>query len=112
MNRKFTLKYGYGTALLYFVMFFGMLCLNFTMDGFEPFSLALYAAMLVCGMNVFASAGLFLLAGGLGFTQGWVPFVVCAAQGILLAAVFLFYARTGKGMRAEIALYLLAAVGI
>lgn len=112
MNRKFTLKYGYGTALLYFAMFFGMLCLNFTMDGFEPFSLALYAAMLVCGMNVFASAGLFLLAGGLGFTQGWVPFVVCAAQGILLAAVFLFYARAGKGMRAEIALYLLAAVGI
>lgn len=110
--QKFRLKYGYTAALLYAALFLGMLFLNFTMDGFEPFSLALYAAMPACGLNVFASAGLFLLAGGISLSAGWIPFALYAAEAVLLGAVFLFYARAKRPMRAELALWLLPAAGL
>ena len=109
---RFRLKYGYTAALFYAALFFAMLCMNFTMDGFEPFSFALYAAMLACGLNVFASAGLFLLAGGISLAAGWIPFAVYAAECVFLGAVYFFYARAKRKMRAEIALWLLPAAGI
>ncbi len=49
-DAKIPLKYGYETALFYLAFFLGMLFLNFTMDEFEPFSLALFAAALACGL--------------------------------------------------------------
>lgn len=110
--QKFRLKYGYAAALFYAALFLAMLFLNFTMDSFEPFSLALYTAMLACGLNVFASAGLFLLAGGISLSAGWIPFAVYACECVLLGGVFFFYARAKKNMRAELALWLLPAAGI
>lgn len=110
--QKFRLRYGYSSVLFYAALFLAMLFLNFTMDSFEPFSLALYAAMLACGLNVFASAGLFLLSGGISLAEGFAPFAVYAAECLLLGAVFFFYARAKRPMRAEIALWLLPAAGI
>ena len=51
MSDKFKLKYGYTNVILYFTLFLCMLFLNFTMPAFEPFSLALFVAMLVCGQQ-------------------------------------------------------------
>lgn len=106
---KFRLKYNYKTVLVYGALFLGMLFLNFTMSGFEPFSLALLAAALVCGANPVAAAGSFILAGGLGFAVSALPFAVIAAQGVFLGAVFMLYRRGGRTMKKEAALYLLAA---
>ena len=65
MAQKFRLKYGYETVLFYLAFFLGMLFLNFTMDSYEPFSLALLVAALACGLPALPMAGLFLLAGGI-----------------------------------------------
>lgn len=110
--QNFRLKYGYAAALFYAALFLGMLFLNFTMNGFEPFSLALYCAMLACGLNIYASAGLFVLAGGISLMAGWAPFVTVLVQAVLVGGVYFCYARAGKKMRAEIALWLLPAAGI
>ncbi len=112
MTQKFRLKYGYAAALFYAALFFGMLLLNFTMDDFEPFSLALLCAMLVCGLDPLASTGLYLLAGGISFIAGWVNFAACAAAGVWLGGVFFCYARAKQQMKAEIALWLLPAAGV
>ena len=106
---KFRSKYNYKTVLVYGALFLGMLFLNFTMSGYEPFSLALLAAALVCGANPVAAAGSFILAGGLGFAVSALPFAVIAAQGVFLGAVFMLYRRSGRTMKKEAALYLLAA---
>lgn len=110
--QNFRLKYGYTAALFYAALFCGMLFLNFTMDGFEPFSLALLCAMLSCGLNVYASAGLFVLAGGISLTAGWAPFVTCLAQAAIVGGIYFCYARAKRQVRAEIALWLLAPVGV
>ncbi len=106
---KFKTKYSYKTALVYAGLFLGMLFLNFTMRSFEPFSLALFAAALLCGANPLAAAGAYILAGGLAFLVSPLPFAVIAAQGLFLGAIFFAYRRGGRAMKQEIALYLLAA---
>lgn len=112
MTQKFSLKYGYGTVLLYLSLFLAMLCLNFTMDNYEPFSFALYCAMLVCGLNIFSSSGLFLLAGGISLTKGFIPFAVFAAQGAVMLIVFFAYAQMKKAMKAELCFYAAAAATV
>lgn len=109
---KFRLKYNYAAVLFYAALFFGMLTLNFTADAFEPFSLPLFAAMLCCGLNLYASAGLYVLAGAFSLSAGWTPFLVYAGTGAFLFGVFFCYARAKRAMRAEIALWLLAAAAL
>ena len=110
MAEKLKIRYGYGRVLFYVALFLGMLCMNFTMKNFEPFSLALLCAALLCGANPVAAAGTYILAGGLAFTAGGSRFLAAALAGCLLGGIFLFYGRTRRTMRAEIALYLLAAL--
>ena len=110
MSDKFKLKYGYTNVILYFTLFLCMLLLNFTMPAFEPFSLALFVAMLVCGLNIWASAGLFLLAGGLSFSVSLLAFPVYAIAGVLFFAVFWFYNRAGKKPGAETVIFLAVAL--
>lgn len=110
MAQKIKIRYGYGRVLFYAALFLCMLSMNFTMQSFEPFSLALLAAALLCGTNPLATAGLYILAGGLAFTAGAYPFLVFAIQGVLFGAVFLLYERTKRTMRAEFALF--AAVAL
>ena len=106
MSEKFKLKYGYSNAILYFTLFLCMLFMNFTMPAFEPFSLALFIAMLVCGLNIWASAGLFLLAGGLSFSINLLIFPVYAIQCVLFTAVFYFYNRAGKKTGPETVIFI------
>lgn len=110
MAEKLKIRYGYGRVLFYLALFLGMLCMNFTMKNFEPFSLAPLVAALLCGANPVAAAGTYILAGGLAFTVGGFPFLAIAVSGVLLCGIFLFYERTRRTMRAEIALYLIAAL--
>lgn len=112
MAQKIRFKYGYATVLFYFALFAGMVLLNFTMKNFEPFSLALFAAALACGLNPLACAGLYVLAGGLSFAAGGIPFAVFAVQGVLLGGIFFFYEKTKRPMRAELALYLFLAAAL
>lgn len=99
----------YGIVFLHFGFFLGMVLMNFTMRTFEPFSLALYAAAMACGLHALPMTGLYLLAGGLSLTAAPVAFAVYAAQGVFLGAVFFFYERKKLHMRAEAALFLLIA---
>ena len=97
MAQKIRFRYSYKAVLTYLALFAGMVLLNFTMKNFEPFSLALLAA------------GLYILAGCFGFASGGIPFAVFAVQGALLGGIFLFYERTRRAMKAELALYLFLA---
>lgn len=112
MAQKIRFRYNYKAVLTYLALFAGMLLLNFTMKNFEPFSLALFAAALACGFNPLACAGLYILAGGLSFAAGGIPFAVFAVQGALLGGIFLFYERTRRAMKAELALYLFLAAAL
>lgn len=112
MAQKIRFRYNYKAILTYLALFAGMLLLNFTMQSFEPFSLALFAAALACGFNPLACAGLYILAGGLSFAAGGIPFAVFAVQGALLGGIFLFYERTRRAMKAELALYLFLAAAL
>lgn len=112
MAQKIRFRYNYKAVLTYLALFAGMLLLNFTMQSFEPFSLALFAAALACGFNPLACAGLYILAGGLSFAAGGIPFAVFAVQGALLGGIFLFYERTRRAMKAELALYLFLAAAL
>lgn len=110
MSEKFSAKYSYGTALAYLALLGGMFLLNFTMRGFEPFSLALFAGALLCGMHPLLSAGLYILAGGISLLEGAFPFLVYAVQGALLGGAFFLYRRMRKKPGAEVLLLLLAAL--
>ena len=88
MTQKFRLKYGYETALFYLAFFLGMLFLNFTMDSFEPFSLALLAAALACGLPALPMTGIFILAGGLSLLGGGYPFLVVVIQAVIVGGAF------------------------
>ena len=112
MAQKIRFRYSYKAVLTYLALFAGMVLLNFTMKNFEPFSLALFAAALACGFNPLACAGLYILAGGLSFAAGGIPFAVFAVQGALLGGIFLFYERTRRAMKAELALYLFLAAAL
>ena len=112
MAQKIRFRYNYKAVLTYLALFAGMLLLNFTMQSFEPFSLALFAAALACGFNPLACAGLYILAGGLSFAAGGIPFAVFTVQGALLGGIFLFYERTRRAMKAELALYLFLAAAL
>lgn len=112
MAQKIRFRYNYKAVLTYLALFAGMLLLNFTMQSFEPFSLALFAAALACGFHPLACAGLYILAGGLSFAAGGIPFAVFAVQGALLGGIFLFYERTRRAMKAELALYLFLAAAL
>lgn len=110
MTEKFSAKYSYGTALIYLALFCGMFLMNFTMSGFEPFSLALLVGALVCGMHPLLSAGLYILAGGISLLSGAFPFLVFAVQGVLLGGVFFVYRRLHRRPGAEAVLFVLAAL--
>ena len=110
MTEKFSAKYSYGTALAYLALLAGMFLLNFTMRGFEPFSLALLAGALVCGMHPLLSAGLYVLAGGISLLSGTYPFLVFAVQGVLLGGAFFVYRRLRRKPGAELLLLLAAAL--
>lgn len=110
MTEKFSAKYSYGTALVYLALFCGMFLMNFTMSGFEPFSLALLLGALVCGMHPLLAAGLYILAGGISLLSGSFPFLVFAVQGVLLGGTFFVYRRLRKKPGAETMLFLLAAL--
>ena len=112
MAQKIRFRYNYKAVLTYLALFAGMLLLNFTMQIFEPFSLALFAAALACGFNPLACAGLYILAGGLSFAAGGIPFAVFAVQGALLGGIVLVYERTRRAMKAELALYLFLAAAL
>ena len=112
MAQKIRFRYSYKAVLTYLALFAGMVLLNFTMKNFEPFSLALLAAALACGFNPLACAGLYILAGCFGFVAGGIPFAVFAVQGALLGGIFLFYERTRRAMKAELALYLFLAAAL
>ena len=108
-TENFSAKYSYGTALAYLALFCGMFLMNFTMEGYEPFSLALLAGALLCGMNPVLSAGLYVLAGGISLTAGVYPMVTFAVQGVLLGGAFFAYRRLRRRPGAEAALLFLAA---
>ena len=103
-------RYGYKTALVYLAVFAGMILLNFTMRSFEPFSLPLFAAALVCGLHPLALAGMYILAGGLSLLAGAEAFYVFLMQGAFLGGVFFAYERAGRSMRAEFALWCAVAL--
>lgn len=109
MTQKFRLQYGYETVLFYLAFFFGMLFLNFTMDRFEPFSLALLAAALACGLPALPMTGLFVLAGGLSLLEGGYPFLVVAVQAVIVGGAFFLFERIGRPLKGEAALIYLAA---
>ena len=96
MAQFFRLKYGYETVLFYLAFFLGMLFLNFTMDRGEPFSLALLAAGLVCGLPALPSAGLCLVAGAACLPEGWIAFLAHAAAAVILGGALLAAAIGGK----------------
>lgn len=110
MAQKFRLKYGYETVLFYLAFFLGMLFLNFTMDSYEPFSLALLVAALACGLPALPMAGLFLLAGGISLLAGGYPFLVYAIQAVVVGGAFFFAERRGRPLKALPALALAVAV--
>ena len=105
-----TFRYSYKAALVYLCLFAAMIFLNFTMRQFETFSLPLFAAALACGLNPFVMTGLYILAGGLGFFYGAVPFLCTVMQGVFLCAVFFVLQRLKKTPGAAFALYAAAAV--
>ena len=109
MMPKFRLQYGYETALFYLAFFLGMLFLNFTMDRFEPFSLALLAAALACGLPVLPMTGLFVLAGGLSLLEGGYPFLVVAVQAVIVGGAFFLFERLGRPVKGEAVLVYFAA---
>ena len=99
-----------GKLFFYFALLAGMAAMNFTMRAFEPFSLALYAAALACGLPALPMTALFWLAGLPCLAAVPLAFAVYAAQGALLGAVFFVYGRKKKEAGAELALWLLAAL--
>ena len=109
MTQKFRLKYGYETALFYLAFFLGMLFLNFTMDEFEPFSLALFAAALACGLPALPMTGLYLLAGGLSLLGGGYPFLVVVIQAFIVGGAFFLFERLGRPVKGEAVLVFFAA---
>lgn len=109
---KIRFGYGYAAALIYAALAAAMFLFNFTMDRFEPFSLALLCAMPACGLDPLLSALLFTAAGAVSLTAGWVPFLVYAGAGLYLGGVFFIYARAKRQMRAELALWLLPAAAL
>lgn len=110
MTEKRTFRYSYRAVLMYFALFVAMVLLNFTMKNFEPFSLPLFAAALICGLNPLPLTGMYILAGGLSFITGsGMPFLLFCLQGILLGGTFFVYNRLQKSMRAEFALLILLA---
>ncbi len=110
MEKRFSAKYGYTAALLYLALFCGMFLLNFTMQNFEPFSLALLAGALVCGMHPLLSAGLYILAGGISLLLSPFPAIVFAAQGVLLGGAFFLLRRSKKRAGAAAAVLFAAAL--
>ena len=100
MAQFFRLKYGYETVLFYLAFFLGMLFLNFTMDRGEPFSLALLAAGLVCGLPALPTAGLCLVAGAACLTEGWIAFLAHAAAAVILGGAFFFLQRRTRPLKA------------
>lgn len=109
---KIRFRYGYKAALAYLALFAGMVLLNFTMSAFEPFSLALFAAALLCGFSVPATTGLYILAGGLSLLSGGIPFAVYSATGVLVGGAFFACERTGRRMGGEAAVPLALACGL
>ena len=109
---KLKFRYGYRAVLAYLALFLGMLLLNFTMNGFEPFSLALLAAALLCGFSAPATAGLYILAGGISLTEGGIPFAAVAAQGVLLGGYFFICEKKGRAVKGECVLLLAAACAL
>ena len=109
---KLKFRYGYRAVLAYLALFLGMLLLNFTMNGFEPFSLALLAAALLCGFSAPAAAGLYILAGGISLTEGGIPFAAVAAQGVLLGGSFFICEKKGRAVKGECVLLLAAACAL
>lgn len=112
MIQQRTFRYSYKAACVYLCIFAAMLLLNFTMKNFEPFSLPLFAGALACGLHPFILAGLYILAGGLSFFTGFMPFLLFVIQGVFLGAIFFIYRRLGKNMKAEFALYALIALAL
>ena len=100
MAQFFRLKYGYETVLFYLAFFLGMLFLNFTMDRGEPFSLALLAAGLVCGLPALPSAGLCLVAGAACLPEGWIAFLAHAAAAVIMGGAFFFLQRRTQPLKA------------
>ena len=96
MIQQRTFRYSYKAACVYLCIFAAMLLLNFTMKNFEPFSLPLFAGALACGLHPFILAGLYILAGGLSFFTGFMPFLLFVIQGVFLGAIFFIYRRLGK----------------
>ena len=109
MMPKFRLQYGYETALFYLAFFLGMLFLNFTMDRFEPFSLALLAAALATVERCVPMTGLFVLAGGLSLLEGGYPFLVVAVQAVIVGGAFFLFERLGRPVKGEAVLVYFAA---
>ena len=109
---KLKFRYGYRAVLAYLALFLGMLLLNFTMNDFEPFSLALLAAALLCGFSAPAAAGLYILAGGISLTEGGIPFAAVAAQGVLLGGYFFICEKKGRAVKGECVLLLAAACAL
>lgn len=110
MSDKFKLKYGFSNTLLYALLFAFMLFLNFVGNSFEPYSLCLYFAMLICGMNAYLSGGLFIFASGLCFFKNGYAFIVFFVDAIILTLIFFIYSRTKRKMGAEIIAYATVAI--
>ena len=110
MTERIHPKYGYTTALLAFAFCLGMLVLNFTMENFECFSIALFAAALVCGAQPLICSAFYLLAGGLSFLTGGLAFLVFAIQAVLLGGTYFLCDRLRRTIKAEIVLLLICAL--
>ena len=105
MADRFRFRYNYGAVLFYFALFLGMLLMNFTMDAFEPFSLALYAAAMACGLHPLVMTALYLLAGGLSLAAVPIAMAIFALQGAFLGTAFMICRIKKRAMRAEMALF-------
>ena len=105
MAVKFRFRYNYGSVLFYFALFLAMLVMNFTMDAFEPFSVALYAAAMACGLNPLYMTALYLAAGALSLLSVPLAMAVFAMQGVLLGGAFFVCRLKKRSPGAEIALF-------
>ncbi len=87
-------KFSFSTVLLYIFLFAAMFFLYYVGNNGEPFSLALFYAMLIAGLHPVVSSLLYLFSGLSGLSLAFLP--VYAGQAALLGIVFFACRKLGK----------------
>lgn len=93
------LKYSYNTVILYSILGLCMLFLNFTATDAIPFSIALYIALLFCGLPLLDSSILYLLAGTIALFIAPVGYIAYILQSLFLCGIFLLFKYLKREIR-------------